>query len=69
MAAAFLDEGQKGAILGPELGQGVPEGQKSVAVEVTLQPREKTLEDAEIEAVSAKIVAAAAKATGAVLRG
>ena len=47
---------------------GVPAGAKSVAVEVTIQPREKTLADAEIEAISAKIVGAAAKATGAVLR-
>jgi phenylalanyl-tRNA synthetase beta chain len=50
-------------------GQGVAEGSKSVAVEVTLQPREKTLTDAEIEAVSAKIVGAAEKAVGAKLRG
>jgi phenylalanyl-tRNA synthetase beta chain len=50
-------------------GPGVPEGRKSVAVEVTVQPREKTLEEAEIEALSAKIVAAAGKAAGAVLRG
>ncbi len=50
-------------------GAGVPEGAKSVAVEVTLQPRDKTLTDAEIEAVSAKIVAAAAKSAGAKLRG
>jgi phenylalanyl-tRNA synthetase beta chain len=49
-------------------GPGVPEGKKSVAVEVTLQPREKTLEDAEIEAISARIVGAASKAVGAVLR-
>lgn len=49
-------------------GPGVPEGQKSVAVEVTVQPREKTLTDAEIEALSAQVVAAAAKA-GARLRG
>jgi phenylalanyl-tRNA synthetase beta chain len=49
-------------------GAGVPEGQKSLAIEVTVQPREKTLADAEIEALSAKIVAAAAKA-GATLRG
>jgi phenylalanyl-tRNA synthetase beta chain len=48
-------------------GAGVPEGQKSIAVEVTIQPREKTLADAEIEALSARIVAAAAKA-GATLR-
>jgi phenylalanyl-tRNA synthetase beta chain len=50
-------------------GKGVPEGKKSLAVEVTLQPREKTLTDAEIEAVAAKIVAEVAKKTGAVLRG
>ena len=45
------------------------EGAKtSLAVEVTLQPREKTFTDAEIEALSAKIVATAAKAVGATLR-
>ncbi|XBQ17140.1 MAG: phenylalanine--tRNA ligase subunit beta [Oceanicaulis sp.] len=49
-------------------GKGVPEGQVSLAVEVTLQPGEKTLTDAEIEAVSKKIVAAGEKA-GASLRG
>lgn len=49
-------------------GPGVPEGQKSVAVEVVVQPREKTLTDAEIEALSAQVVAAAAKAGGK-LRG
>jgi phenylalanyl-tRNA synthetase beta chain len=50
-------------------GQGVPEGKKSLAIEVTLQPREKTLTDAEIEAVAAKIVAAVTKATRGELRG
>jgi phenylalanyl-tRNA synthetase beta chain len=49
-------------------GPGVAEGFKSVAVEVTLQPREKTLTDAEIEALSARIVSAAEKAVGAKLR-
>ncbi len=49
-------------------GPGVPEGRKSVAVEVTIQPRERTLADAEIEALSRKLVAAAEKATGATLR-
>ncbi|BBF79668.1 phenylalanine--tRNA ligase subunit beta [Asticcacaulis excentricus] len=48
-------------------GQGVPEGQVSLAVEVTLQPADKTLTEPEIDAVSQKIVAAAQKA-GAVLR-
>ncbi len=50
-------------------GKGVPEGKKSLAIAVRLQPRDKTLTDAEIDAVAAKIVAAVAKATGAVLRG
>ncbi len=48
-------------------GKGVPEGQKSIALEVEFQPREATLTDIEIDAVMAKIVAAAIKA-GAVLR-
>ena len=45
-------------------GAGVPEGMKSLAIEVTIQPREATLTDAEIEALSAKIVAAAEKCGG-----
>jgi phenylalanyl-tRNA synthetase beta chain len=44
------------------------EGKKSVAIEVTLQPMRATLTDTEIDATSAKIVAAVVKATGAVLR-
>jgi phenylalanyl-tRNA synthetase beta chain len=50
-------------------GKGLPDGKKSVALAVTLQPTERTLTDAEIEAASAKIVAAVTKATGGVLRG
>jgi phenylalanyl-tRNA synthetase beta chain len=50
-------------------GQGVPPGRKSVAIAVTLQPRDRTLTDAEIDAIVAKIVAEAAKKTGATLRG
>ena len=50
-------------------GAGIPEGAKSVALEVRLQPREATLTDAQIEAVSARIVSAVQKATGGVLRG
>lgn len=46
-------------------GAGVAEGMKSVALEVVIQPREATLTEAEIEAVSAKVVAAAGKAGGA----
>ena len=50
-------------------GQGVPEGQKSVAIDVTLQPRQKTLTDEEIDAVARKIIACVEKATGGTLRG
>ncbi|MCK0127055.1 phenylalanine--tRNA ligase subunit beta [Erythrobacter sp. F6033] len=49
-------------------GQGVPEGKKSVAVEVTLQPQEKSYKDADLKAISDAIVASAAK-QGAELRG
>ncbi|MEY3080887.1 MAG: hypothetical protein RJA94_872 [Pseudomonadota bacterium] len=41
---------------------------KSLAIEVTLQPRDKTLTEPEIEAVSQKIVQAVTKATGGTLR-
>jgi phenylalanyl-tRNA synthetase beta chain len=50
-------------------GEKLPEGKVSLAIEVVLQPRERTLTDAEIEAVAQKVIAAVAKATGAVLRG
>src|SRR3954447_9214311 len=49
-------------------GQGIEPDKKSVAIAVTLQPLEKTLTDAEIEAVSQKIIGEVAKKTGAVLR-
>lgn len=49
-------------------GDKLEAGKKSLGIEVVLQPRDHTLTDAEIEAVSAKIIAAVAKATGAVLR-
>ncbi len=48
-------------------GEGVPEGQKSLAVEVLLQPGEKSFTDQELQAISERIVAAAAK-LGAQLR-
>ncbi len=47
---------------------GLEGGKKSIAITARLQPREKTLTDAEIEAVSAKIVEKVGKATGGVLR-
>lgn len=63
----------KGAITGARLfdrftGLGVPEGQVSLAVEVELQPAEKSFTDADLKAIADRIVAAAAK-LGAVLRG
>jgi phenylalanyl-tRNA synthetase beta chain len=63
----------KAAIVSADLfdvftGQGVPEGQKSLAIEVTLQPGDKSFTDEELKGISDRIVAAAAKA-GASLRG
>jgi phenylalanyl-tRNA synthetase beta chain len=49
-------------------GVHVGEGKKSVAIEVTLQPREKTLTDEEIDKVAAAVVAAVTRTTGGVLR-
>ena len=50
-------------------GTGIPDGKKSVAISVILQPRDKTLTDSEIETVMSKIVAEVTKKTGAALRG
>jgi len=50
-------------------GKGIDEGKKSIAIAVTLQPREKTLTDQEIDAVAGKVVSEVAKKTGGVLRG
>ena len=49
-------------------GAGVPEGQKSLAIEVTLQPGEKSYGEAELKDIADKVTAAAVK-LGAVLRG
>ena len=49
-------------------GQGVPEGQKSLALEVVLQPGGKSFTDEDLKAISDRIVTAAAK-LGAILRG
>ena len=48
--------------------EALGEGHKSVAVEVTLQPTERTMTEEEIEAVAAKIIAEVEKATGGTLR-
>ena len=49
-------------------GPGIAPGKKSLAIAVTIQPRDKTMTDAEIEALAAKIVAEVGKRTGGVLR-
>jgi phenylalanyl-tRNA synthetase beta chain len=64
---------ERGLIAGVSLfdrygGDKVEAGRVSLAIEVTFQPRERTLTDAEIEAASDRVVQAVAKATGAVLR-
>jgi phenylalanyl-tRNA synthetase beta chain len=50
-------------------GGSLGEGRKSLAITVRLQPSEKTLTEAEIEAVGRKIVEKVEKATGGTLRG
>jgi phenylalanyl-tRNA synthetase beta chain len=49
-------------------GKGIENGKKSIAIAVTMQPREKTMTDQEIDAVGASIVAEVAKKTGGTLR-
>jgi len=49
-------------------GGAIGAGKKSVAIEITISPRERSLTEQEIEAISAKVVAQASKATGATLR-
>ena len=50
-------------------GQGIEPGKKSIAIAVTIQPREKTMTDEEIEALGAKIVAEVGKRTGGTAAG
>jgi len=49
-------------------GAGVAAGQKSLAIEVTLQPGEKSFDEAALKAIAEKVTAAAGK-LGAALRG
>jgi phenylalanyl-tRNA synthetase beta chain len=49
-------------------GKGIDPDKKSIAIAITIQPRDKTMTDAEIEALAAKIVAEVTKRTGGVLR-
>jgi len=50
-------------------GAGLPDGKKSLAITVVLQPQERTLTDAEIEAFSQRLIAQVERATGGRLRG
>ena len=50
-------------------GVGLPEGKKSLAITVVLQPQERTLTDAEIEGFSQRLIAQVERATGGQLRG
>lgn len=50
-------------------GASLGENHKSIAIEVTLQPVEKTLTEEEIAAISAKVIANVEKTTGGTLRG
>ncbi len=49
-------------------GKGIEPGKKSIAIAVTIQPREKTMTDAELDALASKIAAEVGKRTGGVLR-
>jgi phenylalanyl-tRNA synthetase beta chain len=50
-------------------GAGLPQGKKSLAITVVLQPQERTLTDAEIEGFSKRLITQVEKATGGQLRG
>ncbi len=54
---------------GEAASKSLGKGKKSLAIKVTLQPRDKTMTDEEIDAVAAKVVANVNKATGGTLRG
>lgn len=74
-AAAGADKGLIAAVSvfdefsGPKAEAQMGAGKKSLAISVRLQPRDKTLTEKDIEAVSVKIVEKVQKATGADLRG
>lgn len=51
------------------IGGPLGDGKKSLAISVRLQPVDKTLTDEDIAALSEKVIAKVAKATGGVLRG
>ncbi|MDH3336076.1 MAG: phenylalanine--tRNA ligase subunit beta, partial [Rhodospirillaceae bacterium] len=49
-------------------GESLGQGKKSLAVEITIQPKEKTLTDEEIDAIGKKVINAVANTAGGVLR-
>ena len=49
--------------------QSLGHDKKSLAIEVTLQPHDKTLTDQDIEAISNSVISAVIKATGGEIRG
>ncbi|MGB0934861.1 MAG: phenylalanine--tRNA ligase subunit beta [Alphaproteobacteria bacterium] len=49
-------------------GKGVPEGKKSIACSIRLEPKQATLTDTDIKAISDKVITGVEKATGGVLR-
>jgi len=51
------------------VGKGVPEGQKSVALNITIQPKGESLTDKDLEALMSNVIASVEKRTGGVLRG
>ncbi|MEJ0072201.1 MAG: phenylalanine--tRNA ligase subunit beta [Pseudomonadota bacterium] len=69
-AARDADKALIGAVSVFDLydGKGLPDGTKSIAIAVELQPTERTLTEADLEAISAKIVASVERATGSKLR-
>ena len=49
-------------------GEGIPQGKKSIAISIVLQPDSKTLKDSEIETICKEIISKVIKNTGAILR-
>jgi phenylalanyl-tRNA synthetase beta chain len=50
-------------------GKGIPDGKKSLAVAVSLEPSGETFTDQVLDTIAQKVIAAAEKSTGAILRG
>ncbi len=74
MSSEAVSSADKKLIVGVQVfdiftGASLGEGKKSIAVEVLLQPQDRTLTDEDLEALSKQIVASVAKQTGGVLRG